>query len=146
MELTGRPLVSGAARGRLRVAEQPLSFWGGYDAATGEIIDGRHDLAGLCAAGLVLAIPGSRGSSTTAAVLLEAVRQGTAPVALLTRGVDTFLALAAIVAGELYGTTLPVVALEPAAYDALPAAAAATIRPDGTVLVEDLPAEDGQRR
>lgn len=128
--------MGGDARGRLLVGEQPLSFWGGYDAATGTIIDGRHDLAGRDAAGLVLAIPGSRGSSTTTAVLLEAVRQGTAPSAILTRGVDTFLALAAVVAQELYGTTLPVVALEPSAFHALPAGAMATVRFDGTVRVE----------
>ena len=43
-----------------------LSFWGGYDFHTGEIIDRHHPLAGVRAAGRILAVPFSKGSSTTA--------------------------------------------------------------------------------
>jgi len=111
--IQGRPLVPGRARGRLLVSSEPLSFWGGYDPATGEIIDRRHPLAGEVARGRVLALPETRGSSTTTAILLEAVRAGNAPSALLTEGVDAFLTLAAVVAEELYDITLPVVALSP---------------------------------
>jgi predicted aconitase with swiveling domain len=46
-------------------------------------------------------------------VLLEAARAGTAPAAIVTSGVDSFLALASIVAGEMYGTVLPVLAVTP---------------------------------
>ena len=81
---------------------QPLSFWGGYDAASGRITDTHHALAGETAAGTVLVLPATRGSSTTTAVLLEAIRRGTAPAALITRGVDTFLALACVVGQEMY--------------------------------------------
>jgi len=57
-------------------------------------------------------VPFSKGSSTTTAVLLEAVRAGTAPAAILTTGVDSFFALASIVADVMYGKSFPVVALE----------------------------------
>ena len=117
--LRGRAVVAGSARGPLLYSPEPLSFWGGYDAETGEIIDRRHPLAGRVAAGCVLAIPATRGSSTTTAILLEAVRRGTAPSAMVTEGEDRFLALAAIVAEEIYGRTLPVVALDPADFAAL---------------------------
>ena len=93
------------------MSDEPLSFWGGYDYHTGEIIDRRHPLAGQIAAGRILCLPFTRGSSTTTAVLLEAIRAGTAPAAILTTGVDTFFALAAIVADELYGRPLPLIAL-----------------------------------
>ena len=61
----------------------------------------------------MLALPYTRGSSTTTAVLLEAVRAGTAPAAILTTDVDTFFALAAIVADELYGKAIPLLKLNP---------------------------------
>ena len=117
--LTGRALVAGAAEGAVLYSSEPLSFWGGYDAETGEIIDRRHPLAGRIGTGRIMAIPATRGSSTTTAVLLEAIRRGTAPAAFLTRGPDTFLALAAIVAGQLYSRAPPVVALSPGDFDAL---------------------------
>lgn len=62
--MQGRPLVAGEAEGALLVSAEPLSFWGGYDQETGEIIDRRHPLAGQMAAGRVLAVPFTRGSSS----------------------------------------------------------------------------------
>ncbi len=132
--LTGRALVAGAAEGAVLYSSEPLSFWGGYDAETGEIIDRRHPLAGQVGAGRILAIPATRGSSTTTAVLLEAIRRGTAPSALLTRGPDTFLALAAIVAAQLYDRAPPVIALSPDDFDALRLIPRARVEPAGTVL------------
>src|SRR4029077_7193198 len=110
--MTGRAIVAGEAEGDALVTNDALSFWGGYDFHTGEIIDRHHPLAGVRASGRVLAVPFSKGSSTTTAVLLEAVRAGTAPAAILTTGVDAFFALASIVAGVMYGKSFPVIALE----------------------------------
>ncbi len=45
----------------LLVSNEPLSFWGGYDARTGEIIDRRHPLAGQIQAGKILALPMAPG-------------------------------------------------------------------------------------
>ncbi len=135
-ELRGRAVVPGEARGQLLFSDEPLSFWGGYDAATGEIIDRRHPLSGQIAAGRVLAIPFTKGSSTTTAVFLEAVRAGAAPAAILTDGTDAFLALASIVADEMYGRPVPVVALTPENFAALAVGRQAKVRRDGSVLLE----------
>ena len=132
----GRPLVAGAVSGTALVSDEPLSFWGGYAQDTGEIIDRRHPLSSQIATGRVLALPASRGSSTTTAVLLEAVRLSTAPCAIVTNGVDSFFALAAIVADELYGRVLPVVALDPAGFDTLRTGDWIQIRLDGSVIVQ----------
>jgi len=113
VNLRGRAIVAGEAAGEALVSGEALSFWGGYDFATGTIIDKHHPLVGMRAAGRVLAVPFTKGSSTTTAVLLEAVRAGTAPAAILTTGVDSFFALASIVADVMYGKAFPVVALEP---------------------------------
>lgn len=112
-------IVAGAATGRLVVSPAPLSFWGGYDAASGEVIDRRHPLSGQRLAGCVLALPWTRGSSTTTAILLEAVRLGTAPAAILLPKADTFIALASIVAQELYGKSFPVYVVTPEAVAGL---------------------------
>ena len=110
--IAGRAIVAGEAEGEALVTNDALSFWGGYDFHTGEIIDKHHPLAGVRAAGRILAVPFSKGSSTTTAVLLEAVRAGTAPAAILTTGADAFFALASIVADVMYGKSFPVIALE----------------------------------
>lgn len=111
LTLQGRIIIQGQARGRALVSREPLSFWGGYDWKTGEIIDRRHELSGAVARAKILALPFTRGSSTTTAVLLEAIRAGTAPAAIITTDIDFFFALASVVAQELYTVTLPLVAL-----------------------------------
>ena len=110
--IRGRAVVAGTAEGEALVTSDALSFWGGYDFHTGEIIDKHHPLAGVRAAGRILAVPFSKGSSTTTAVLLEAVRAGTAPAAIVTTGTDSFFALASIVADVMYGKPFPVIALD----------------------------------
>ncbi len=109
--LNGKTVIPGTARGLALVSHEPLSFWGGYDWKTGEITDRRHELSGQIARGKILALPFTRGSSTTTAVLLEAIRAKTAPAAIITTETDFFFALASVVADELYSTPLPLVAL-----------------------------------
>jgi len=109
--IQGKPFISGSANGIALVSNEPLSFWGGYDWKSGEIIDRRHPLSGFNARAKILAIPFTRGSSTTTAVLLEAIRAGTAPNAIITTAMDFFFALASVVADELYTTPLPLVAI-----------------------------------
>jgi predicted aconitase with swiveling domain len=133
--LKGRAIVAGAAEGDALVTHEPLSFWGGYDFKTGTIIDKHHPLAGVRAAGRVLVVPFSKGSSTTTAVLLEAVRAGTAPAALVTTGTDSFFALASIVAGVMYGQSFPVIALEAADFDSLESGQRVVIEPSGRMQI-----------
>ncbi len=133
--IAGRPIVSGCAEGEALVTHEPLSFWGGYDFHTGTIIDTHHPLAGVVAAGRILAVPYSKGSSTTTAVLLEAIRAGTAPAAIVTTGIDTFFALASIVADEMYGKSFPVIALEPTDFASLVSGERIVIERSGVLRV-----------
>jgi predicted aconitase with swiveling domain len=134
--MQGRALVAGEAEGIALVSSEPLSFWGGYDQDTGEIIDRRHPLAGQIAAGRVLAIPMTRGSSTTAAVFLEAARAGAAPAGVVTSSVDHFLVLASVVADEMYGLHIPIVALSPADFTTLQTGQRVNLYADGRVTVK----------
>ncbi len=131
--MQGRVIVKGRAEGEALVSTEPLSFWGGYDHQTGKIIDRRHPLSGSIAANRVLALPSTRGSSTTTAVLLEAVRVRTAPSALLTMGVDSFFALASVVADELYGRPIPLITLTPDDFAKLKTGDWIVIDEDGSV-------------
>jgi Cys-tRNA(Pro)/Cys-tRNA(Cys) deacylase len=131
----GRVVIQGEARGLALVSLEPISFWGGYDWKTGEIIDRRHELSGSIARGKILAVPFTRGSSTTTAVLLEAIRAGTAPAAILTTDVDFFFALAAVVADELYSSPLPLIALDANDFRQLKTGDEIRILENGNLLV-----------
>ena len=135
MILQGRIIIPGEARGTALVGNEPLSFWGGYDWKTGEITDRRHVLSGAMAKDKVLAIPFTRGSSTTTAVLLEAIRAKTAPAAIITTDTDFFFALASVVADELYAAPLPLVALSKADFARLRTDDEVQITSSGEVLV-----------
>lgn len=133
--LRGKVVIPGEAKGEALVSREPLSFWGGYDWKTGEIIDRRHMLSGAVAAGKIFAVPFTRGSSTTTVVLLEAIRAKTAPAAIITTDTDFFFALASVVAEELYNSPLPLVALEEADFAKLKSGDTVRVALDGTVTV-----------
>ncbi len=78
----------------------------------------------------------SRGSSTTTTILLEAVRQHQAPAAIILPKVASVIALASIVAGELYGRAFPVVVLASSAPLADHDGLEATITADTSVRIE----------
>jgi predicted aconitase with swiveling domain len=129
----GRPLVPGSAHGRALVLDEPLSFWGGFDPASGRIVDRRHPQRGERVTGRILVMPSGRGSSSSSSVLAEAARAGTGPAAILLLAADDIVALGLLVAEELYGVTAPVVVLEEPDYRALRTGDDLTVGPDGTV-------------
>lgn len=135
LELIGRPVIPGNTSGIALVSHEPLSFWGGYDWKSGEITDRRHPLSGENAKGKVLVVPFTRGSSTTTAVLLEAIREGTAPIAIITTATDFFFALASVVAGELYEKSFPLIALSESDFDLLKTGDHIEIAESGNLLV-----------
>lgn len=136
IEIQGKPLIAGTASGPLLVSDEPLSFWGGYDYKTGTIIDQRHPLAGERAGGRILALPFTRGSSSTTAVLLEAVKAGTAPAAILSTEPDSFFALASIVSDEMYDKSIPLVQLSVEDFRELRFGTRARVTADGIVAID----------
>lgn len=95
-------LVPGTAgRGEARVLSAPISFWGGIDPKTGMVADVRHPEHGACISGRVLFLPGTIGSSSASAVLLELIHNGRMPAALVLHEADAILLLGLIVAREM---------------------------------------------
>ncbi|WP_137934318.1 aconitase X swivel domain-containing protein [Mesorhizobium comanense] len=108
-ERAGSFQLAGEAEGEALVFSHPLSFWGGVEAETGEIIDHSHPGLGRNVAGRILVMPSGRGSSSSSSVLAEAIRRGTAPAGILLERPDPILAVGAIVAEFLYGISMPLV-------------------------------------
>ncbi|KAL1525499.1 hypothetical protein AB1Y20_020355 [Prymnesium parvum] len=136
----GEPLVAGEASGELLYSTVGLSFWGGVDPLSGEVIDRHHPLHGQRLRGKVLAIPGGRGSCTGSQVLLELLLRGAAPAAIVLARPDDILALGAIVADELFAASLPIVCVGDS-FASLRAAATVAVDADGAVRLDGAPPE-----
>ena len=83
-----------------------------------------------------MAIPFTRGSSTTSSILIEAVRAGVAPVGLITIRVDSFLALASIVADEMYEASFPLVSVSSDDFERITNGSRVSIKRGGLIILE----------
>jgi predicted aconitase/predicted aconitase with swiveling domain len=144
ISLTGRSLVAGAAQGALLFADVGLSFWGGVDPCTGEVIDRHHPLSGQHLAGRVLAIPSGRGSCTGSSVLMELISNGHAPAALVLAEADEILTLGVLVAQTIFARSLPVLCIGPQAFAALGGQAFARVENTTLSLFDHLPGDAWQ--
>ena len=133
--IQGRVLIAGKGEGEAVVSSEPLSFWGGVNPYSGEITDRRHDHYGVNIAGKVFLFPKGRGSSTGSAVLLEAIRNGKSPAAIINLKEDPILALGAIISEELYGKTIPVAVISEGDFAKIREGDFVQIDLDGTILV-----------
>lgn len=106
--MDGRALAPGSASGPALVLGEPLSFWGGLDPVTGEIVEANHPQRGEIVTGRILVMQSGRGSSSSATVLAESIRLGTGPAGIVLAEPDEVIVAGALVAAELYGTTMPV--------------------------------------
>ncbi len=125
----------GVASGRVLVLSRPISFWGGVDPRSGAIIDARHPERGHNIAGTVLCLPGTIGSSSASAVLLELVHAGRAPAAILMPEPDAILLIGLIIAREMGWAHPPAFRLAADAQARL-AGRTVTLAPDGLLMPE----------
>ena len=93
MILEGRGVSPGRAEGRALVLDEPFSFLGGVDPATGELIaPGREGNISQ----RVLVFPMGRGSTVGSYVMLDLVRNGNAPAAIINRGAEPIVTTGAV--------------------------------------------------
>jgi predicted aconitase with swiveling domain len=123
-------LLPGSTRGPVLRLDRPLSFWGGVDPASGRLLSG----PGESIAGAVLMVPEAIGSSSSGAVLLELLRNGMAPAALVLGRIDAILGLGILAAGEMGWPTIPLVIL--AAADQTRFETGEMVEIDSTGLIE----------
>ncbi|MBT3659217.1 MAG: DUF126 domain-containing protein [Rhodospirillaceae bacterium] len=117
LTLQAEAIIDGAAAGPVLRLAEPISFWGGVDPLSGKIIQPTHPDCGVSIAGKVLVLPGTIGSSSSSAIMLELIREGVAPAAIILSKADAILALGAVVAGELELPMLPVLRCDIDAFE-----------------------------
>jgi len=105
---SGRLLVAGDAKGVALVSGRAFTFAHGVNPATGEVTDVRSDIRGQNVRGRVLFYPYGKGSTTASAWFLETVRQGNAPVAIVTAGPDLSAVIGSLLARIIYGKSIPI--------------------------------------
>lgn len=114
-----RAIVTGQGHGAPLLLSEPLSFWGGYDAERGCVVESGHPQHGARLAARVMLMERAKGSSSSSSVLAEAIRHGTGPAAIVMRERDLIVGLGCIVASELYGLHVPVVVVDEATWSSL---------------------------
>ncbi len=141
--LKGRPLIPGAAEGSLLRLTHPISFWGGVDPVEGRIVDPRHPQFNASIEGTVLAVPSAVGSSSSSAIMLELLREGRAPAAILMGRADAILALGVVVGQELGYQPIPIIEVSFAELDSFSDGAHFIVHEDGSLTVRASASGDG---
>ena len=108
--------VYGNVRAELLWANEPMSFWGTVDPQSGLIRDNRHALYMKNIAGKVLAFTTPKGSSGTGLIILEQIRTGCAPAAIINLRSDPVVLTGPIIAKLFYNVDIPVVNLSEEDY------------------------------
>ena len=137
IEFKARVLNPGEAGAQAMVLDEALSFWGGFDAQTGIIVDQHHPQKGSCVAGRFLVLPESRGSAGTPAGIAESIRRGVGPAAIALGKADVNVAVGAMVAAALYGVEIPVLVISEAQRAGLRSGDRVETDRDGHVRVSD---------
>lgn len=134
MELTrGRVLIPGEAEGEVLRLTRPISFWGGVDSDTGSLLELGERGEGATVAGKILVVAATRGSSSSSAIMLELLRNGHAPEALVMAKADAILVLGVIVAREMGWPTIPVIELPRPEQERLETGMRVTLSADGRI-------------
>ena len=104
-------LIRAEASGTVLRLDEPVSFWGGISPETSEVVLASHPQRGERIAGRILVLPRPIGSSSSSAVILELLRKGSAPRALILGVRDAILPIGVIVARQMGWKVIPVLAL-----------------------------------
>ena len=95
--MKGRRIFKGRVSGEALVTGDDISFYGGCDSETGEIVEKGHDLEGKSVAGKVLVFPTGKGSTVGSYVLYALKKAGKAPLAIINRVMDPVVAVGCII-------------------------------------------------
>ena len=96
--IKGRSVSKGVGEGEALVSKQAISFLGGVDPDTGQVIEKGHQLEGENITGKVLIFPGGKGSTAGSYIIYALARNGTAPKAMINLVVEPIIATGAIIA------------------------------------------------
>jgi predicted aconitase with swiveling domain len=98
MEIKGRAIARGIAKGKVLLSKDAISFLGGVNPKTGVVEEPKHALFGKCIAGSVLVFPRGKGSTVGSYVMLQLKKNGVAPAAIINLEAEPIIATGAIIA------------------------------------------------
>jgi len=97
MKLVGRKIYKGLAEAEAIVTKDAISFYGGVDPETGEVVEVGHELEGKSITGKVLVFPTGKGSTVGSYTMYRMMKNNTAPVAIVNEQIDTIIAVGCII-------------------------------------------------
>lgn len=97
MELKGRVIYKGRAKGEALVTKEPISFYGGVDPEKGIIVEKDHELEGKSFSGKILVFPSGKGSTVGSYGLYRLKKNGLAPVGMINKECEPIVAVGAII-------------------------------------------------
>jgi predicted aconitase with swiveling domain len=97
MELKGRIISKGVAEGEALTTTQPISFYGGVDPETSEILEKGHELQGKRIKDKILVFPNGKGSTVGSYTLYRLKKGEVAPAGIINRECETVVAVGAII-------------------------------------------------
>jgi hypothetical protein len=97
MEIKGRIISKGVAEAEALATTQPISFYGGIDPETSEILEKGHELQGRQIKGKILVFPTGKGSTVGSYTLYRLRKGGVAPAGIINSECETVVAVGAII-------------------------------------------------
>lgn len=97
MELKGRKIFAGYAKGEALVSSDAISFFGGVDPDSGKVIEKGHSLEGQIIKNKILVFPQGKGSTVGSYTLYQLKKKENAPKAIINENCETIVAVGAII-------------------------------------------------
>jgi predicted aconitase with swiveling domain len=97
--MKGRTIYPGTVEGEAIVSNEPIGFYGGIDAKTGDVIEKGHELEGQNVKDKILVFPMGKGSTVGSYVIYGLKKNGVAPKAIVNKETETIVATGVILAG-----------------------------------------------
>jgi len=97
MKIKGRIISKGIGKGKVLLSRDPISFLGGVDPRTGDVIEKGHAIEKKCIAGTVLVFPRGKGSTVGSYVMLQLKKNNVAPAAIINLEAEPIIAVGAII-------------------------------------------------
>lgn len=97
MELKGRIISKGVAEGEALTTSQAISFYGGVDPNSSEIIEKGHDLRGQKVKDRILVFPNGKGSTVGSYTLYRMKKNSKAPAGIINKDCETVVAVGTII-------------------------------------------------
>ncbi|MBU1155707.1 MAG: DUF126 domain-containing protein [Desulfarculus sp.] len=107
--LKGRGILAGVAEGRALVSDEQIVWSHGVEPWKGVIDDSKVKLHGQSIKGRVFVYPYGKGSTSSSTWILETIRCGNAPAAIINRETELIITTGFLYGQLLYGAAIPVV-------------------------------------